>query len=228
MLKYGLYCLLIAIVVSALLRLSQFLWRPLAILLRLACGLAALAMGFFGIVVIQTAHDEDYGGGIVFGGFAVLLCLSMLVRLYRTRGPAIRQASQNVPKVEAVELPKPDDWIKICRYLSWSERRRVDRARTAIEAFLAELESPSLSTEHNQLALTLKERVPQLLAECLRRCASGSPSECRRYAENFCQTYCELGKSAEVARTEVRQSDDHRLNVLHEYFAQAVSRNRRT
>ena len=85
MLKYALLSIVAAVAVSALLRVSQVLWSPLAFAIRFLCVIVMLGMAVLAFVFFQVAGDEDYVGGYILGGLLAFLCLSLLGRLFKTR-----------------------------------------------------------------------------------------------------------------------------------------------
>jgi len=110
------------------------------------------------------------------------------------------------------------DWHRFEAQLDWVARHQARKSRAAIDRFVAERNSPSLTHEHRSLLLSCEKRVPELIETCLERCGNASPQERDHYIDETLDTLNQIGAEAERARREVRDADDRRLEMLHRYF----------
>lgn len=200
---------------GTLFALANAMRRPLARLTRSVLrGLVAvlvtagLAIGVTGLV------NEAWWAAILGGGLLVVaLRLAWALRRPRRSKPA--------DDIEHVPLTRPEadsHWKRFDAALDWMARKQARRSRRAIEGFVAERDSPSLTNEHRSLLLSFEKRVPELIDTCLDRCRNASPEERERYMDETLDRLVQIGGEAERARREVRKADDQRLQVLHRYF----------
>lgn len=218
MLLVGSCGILIAIVVHAMLGLSRWVWPPIGALIRIVCVIAILALGAFGIFTAQQAQRDGWTSIFLLGTFFTALAVLLLFRFYRTR-PRNRVVNGLEAVGSVASSSAADAWLELSQHMSWSQRRRSTESRQRIDAFLVEQESPSLSLDHRQLVVTLKDRLPQLTEECLARCRQATSAERREYLDRLCTTLNSLAQAAEVARRNIRAEDDRKLESLHGYFA---------
>ncbi|MGI8705262.1 MAG: hypothetical protein ACR2JJ_05635 [Sphingomicrobium sp.] len=199
---------------GTLFALANAMRRPLARLTRVVLrGLVAvlvtggLAIGITGLIT------EAWWAAILGGGLLVV-ALRLAWALRRPR------LSKPVDEVEPVPLTSPEagsHW-RFDTALDWMARKQARRSRRAIEGFVAERDSPSLTHEHRSLLLSCEKRVPELIDTCLDRCRNASLQERERYIDETLDRLVQIGGEAERARREVRKADDQRLQVLHRYF----------
>lgn len=208
--------LILAIVwVGLLLAFTGAFRRPLVRLVRaLLSGLVAV-MGLAGAAIgVAGASSEDWWA-VVLGAGMLLIALRLGWALRRPRRRSLPDDIEHVPLTRS----DPDTrWGGFEAELDWVGRQQARRARTAIERFVAERNSQSLTHEHRSLLLSCEKRVPELLDAVEERCRNASLQERRRYVDDTLNTLVQIGTEAERARREVREADDRRLEVLHRYF----------
>ncbi len=220
----------IVMAVAALLLLAvaaavlQFFWRLLRPMLRL---FALVALGLFmaggftaGLIAFQEGAWLPAAVSTLASWIAYRLLRRLLAAPARARSEAIDH-DLAPPPTNANEVML---WKEFAGRLRWHQRHRVASVRTSIQAFNIERASPSFSADHHSLAVTLDRRVPELLTECLRRCRDATTDERRIYCEKTLEALEKIAVKANAARTELREADDHELDVLHHYFAQVSER----
>jgi uncharacterized membrane protein len=183
---------------------------PMARLIRALLAGAVALLVLLGLVIGGAGVANEAWWAAVIGGLFLLLAARVGWSLRRRRS-----GEASVPSTAAMPAMR---WRKLDAQVSFAERQRLRGARQAIESFLAERDSPSLTLEHQSLAVSLERRVPELIDTCLERCRRARPEERRRYLDQTLDRLTEIGSEAEVARREVRAADDQRLQVLHRYF----------
>jgi hypothetical protein len=193
--------------------LAETVRGPLARLVRAMLMALVTVLTITGLAIGVTGlANETWWAAIVGGGILVVAA-----RL----GWALRRRRSTLPEPEHVpltrSLPEPH-WRRFDAQLDWVARQQVRRSRLAIEGFLAERESPSLSHDHRALLLSCEKRVPELIETCLDRCRNASSPERDRYVDETLARLNQIGAEAERARQEVRSADDQRLKTLHRYF----------
>lgn len=179
--------------------------------IRLAVS-AALAIGG----AAATASGLANGSWLSLLAGAILLFVSL-----RIAWPLLKRRAQPAEDHEHVPLtrPAPDPrWSRFESGLDWGLRQEARRSRAAIEGFVAERESPSLTAEHRSLLVSFDKRVPELIDTCLDRCRNADRKEQQRYRAETLDRLVQIGNEAERARREIREADDQRLKVLHRYF----------
>jgi hypothetical protein len=206
--------LMAALGAGLLISMAEQVQRPLARLLRMALlGLATmLAIG--GLALGVTGIADEMWWAAIIGGALLVVALRLAWKLRRRRRPNASPPG-HVPLTNAAPDPH---WRQLEPHLDWVSRQQARKARSAIEGFLAERESPSLSPDHRSLMISCEKRVPELIDACLDRCRNAKGDERRRYIDSTLDTLVEIGAEAERARREVREADDRRLHVLHRYF----------
>lgn len=200
--------------------LLRKIWWPLARILWIACAAALTLMTCLSAFLAMAGVEDGILSVVVVGGAVALISARMLLRLLpnfpRKKEGADRQerpiAWEAVHEVD-------DDWSAFISRLGWSQRPHARRAQASISAFLAEVDSPFSLSAHQTLAIALERRVPELLVECHRRCERATASERRGYLDRTLATLRQLGSEADRARSEVRESDDHKFDTLHRYFS---------
>jgi len=223
MLLMGLGGILLAAALHSLLGVSTWIWSPISALIRIFSALAIVALGVFGSITAQNAYRDGWASIFIFGMFFAALSLLLLIRFYRTRPGKSDISRPN--DVLSRSVPAMDAWSQLLTQMGWAQRRQCNDSRAKIDAFLAEEDSGSLSADHHQLLVTLRQRLPQLTEECLRRCKSATSAERNEYLQRLCKTLSDLAESAEKARREIRLADDRHLDVLHGYFASVSKKN---
>ena len=191
--------------------------RPLARIVRaLVLGTAAL-LAIGGLAVAATGVAGESWWVAIIGGGMVAVAIRLAWAMRRRRGPRIAADGEpaHVPLTRPLHDPR---WQRFEAGLDWISRKQARQARAAIDGFLAERDSPSLTVEHRTLLLSCEKRVPELIDICLERCRNARPEERGRYVDETLDTLVQLGAEARRARREVREADDRRLQVLHRYF----------
>jgi hypothetical protein len=160
--------------------------------------------------------------GLANGALWVTIAGTVLLLIaLRIAWPILKRRVRPSGELEHVPLTgrTPDPrWSRFESGLDWGSRQQARRSRSAIEGFVAERESPSLTHEHRSLLLSFDRRVPELIDACLERCRNADRSEQRRYMAETLDRLVQIGNEAERARLEIREADDQRLKVLHRYF----------
>lgn len=194
--------------------LAESVRRPLARLIRgLLLGLVCV-LGLVGLAVGTLGLENESWVGAVVGG-AILLVAGRLGWALRRRHRPAAGEPDHVPLTRSARDPR---WQRFEAQLDWLARKEVQRSRTAIEHFLQERESASLTQEHRALLLSCEKRVPELIDACLERCRNARGRERERYIAETLARLEQIGRDAERARREVREADDLRLKTLHNYF----------
>jgi hypothetical protein len=198
-----------------ILAVTATLHRPLVRMFRaVLIGIVAL-LAIAGIGLITAGVTNDALWATVVGGAVMLVALRMGWPLIRRRRPIHRRELEHVPLTRSA----PDTrWTKFENGLDWVSRQQARQARAAIERFLAERGSESLTVEHRTLLISCEKRVPELVDACLERCRNAKRQERERYMDETLDRLVHLAGEAERARREVREADDQRLKVLHRYF----------
>ena len=200
--------------VGLLLAFAGAVRRPLVRLVRgLLAGLVAV-VGLAGAAIGVAGLSTEAWWAVVLGAGMLLIALRLGWALRRPR----RRPVDDVQHVPLTRLEPDARWTGFERDLDWVGRQQARRARTAIEGFVAERNSQSLTHEHRALLLSCEKRVPELLDAVEERCRNASRQERLRYVDNTLNTLVQIGSEAERARREVREADDRRLEVLHRYF----------
>lgn len=195
--------------------LASALRRPLARLVRamLLAMVALLAAAGLAVAVAGLASDAWWAA--VLGGAVLLLSARLGWPLIRRRGPRHSSELEHVPLTRSAPDPR---WASFEKSLDWVSRQQARQARAAIERFLAERDSHSLTNDHRALLVTCDKRVPELIDACLDRCRNARRQEREQYLDETLDRLVQIAGKAERARLEIRESDDQRLRVLHRYF----------
>lgn len=195
--------------------LGAALRRPLARLVRaVLLGLVVL-LGIAGFAAVVVGLTSDAWWAALIGGGIMLLAARFGWPLVRRRGPRHTSELEHVPLTRSA----PDaHWARFESSLDWVSRQQARQSRAAIERFLAERDSQSLTTEHRALLLSCEKRVPELIDACLDRCRNAKRSERESYTDETLDRLVQIAGEAERARREIREADDLRLRVLHRYF----------
>jgi hypothetical protein len=198
---------------GVLFALAETVRRPLARLVRAVLLGLVTVLTITGLAIGVTGlANETWWAAIVGAGIMVVAArLGWALRRRRARAAE----PEHVPLTRA--LPDPH-WRSFDAQLDWVGRQQMRRSRQAIEGFLAERDSPSLSHEHRALLLSCEKRVPELIETCLDRCRNASSRERDRYIDETLARLNQIGAEAERARVEIRSADDQRLSTLHRYF----------
>lgn len=197
--------------------LGERMQRPLARLIRgVLLALTAL-LAVIGLLIGVGGAANEAWWAVAIGGLVLVLAARLGWKIKRLAAEQAT-ASRRGPGVPSTSLLPDLRWRKLDGVLSWPERQRARLAREHIQGFLAERESPSLTTDHQALLVSLENRVPELIETCLDRCRRARPEERRTYVAATLDKLTQIGTEAERARQEVRAADDTRLEVLHRYF----------
>lgn len=181
-------------------------------------GLLGLGVGVTGI------ENGSWAVGVVGGAIALL---AARFGWALSRGPRQRRhweaspAPAHIP-LTCVEPGAP--WDRFEAGLDWVARKQVHRSRAAIEGFVIERDSLSLTQDQRALLLSCEKRVPELIETCIERCRNATGRERDRYIEDTLARLGQIGDEAEEARRAVRAADDRRLEVLHRYFDDVAPR----
>ena len=209
-----------ALILGGLFVLADTVRKPLVRLIRAVLLALVTILGLIGLGVGVTGiEDGSWAIGIVGGAIALLAlrfgwALSRGGRRQRRHWPQT-PAPDHVPLTRA----EPDSpWERFEAGLDWVARKQVRRSRAAIDGFIAEGSSPSLTHDQRGLLLSCEKRVPELVETCVERCRNASPRERDRYIDETLARLAQIGDEAEQARRAVREADDRRLQVLHRYF----------
>lgn len=208
--------------ITMVLAFAAVVRRPLVRLVRaVLLGLTAV-LGVSALALIGAGLSNDNWLATAAGAAMALLTARVGWPLLRRRRPPHEHALEHVPLTRA----EPDGrWRKLETELDWVSRQQARQSRTAIDRFLAERESQSLTHEHRALLLSCEKRVPELIDTCLDRCRNASRQERERYLDETLDRLVQIAGEAERARLEVRQADDRRLQTLHRYFDDVSGRN---
>lgn len=210
---------------GALFVLADTVRKPLVWLIRaLLLGIVTI-IGLIGLGVGVTGLEDRSWAVAVVGGATALLALRFGWAL--SRGQRQRRHWEAAPAPDHGLLTRADrgpSWDRFEAGLDWVARKQVRRSRAAIEGFVAERESPSLTHDQRALLLSCEKRVPELIETCIERCRNASPRERDRYIDETLARLGQIGQEAEAARRAVREADDRRLDVLHRYFDDVAPR----
>lgn len=195
--------------------------RPLVRLVRaMLFGVVAI-LAIAGSAIGVAGLTSDAWWAVVVGAGILLIALRVGWGLRRPRGTPFPEQVQHVP-LTRLNTGGDSHWSGFEGDLDWVGRQQARRARAAIEGFIAERDSQSLTHEHRSLLLSCEKRVPELLNACRERCRNASRHERERYIDDTLNTLVQIGREAERARREVREADDQRLRVLHRYFEEVA------
>lgn len=210
---------------AALFLIADNVRTPLVRLIRaLVLGMVTI-VGLIGLGVGVTGLEDGSWAVAVVGGATALLALRFGWAL--SRGPRQRRHWDAAPAADHVPLTKAEPaspWDRFEAGLDWVARKQVRRSRTAIEGFVAERDSPSLTHHQRAFLLSCEKRVPELIETCIERCRNASPQERDRYIDQTLARLGQLAEEADSARRAVRAADDRRLDVLHRYFDDVAPR----
>ncbi|MDQ3483548.1 MAG: hypothetical protein M3448_09125 [Pseudomonadota bacterium] len=204
---------------TMLFALAAAVRRPLARLLRATLLGIVTLLAVTGFAAIVAGVTSDSWWAAIIGGAIMLLALRLGWPLARPRRRNRMDELKHVPLTRSAPDPR---WRHFDSSLDWVSRRQSSQARTAIEGFIAERDSQSLTHEHKALLVSLERRVPELIDTCLDRCRNANRTERQRYMDETLDRITQIGAEAERARLEIRRADDQRLQVLHRYFDDVV------
>ena len=206
---------LAGLAVGLVFALAAALRRPLARLARAVLLGVVTLLGMVGLAAAVVAFTSDAWWAAVIGGLILLVAFRLGWPLIRRRGPRHTTALEHVPLTRMAPNPH---WARFESSLDWVSRQQARQSRAAIERFLAERESQSLTAEHRALLLSCEKRVPELIETCLDRCRNARRNEREAYMDETLDRLVQIAGEAERARLEIREADDQRLRVLHRYF----------
>ena len=195
--------------------LAAALRRPLVRLFRAVLLGFVILLGVTGLAAGVVGFTSDAWWATAIGGILMLLAAWLGWPLVRRRRPKHTTELEHVPLTKSLPDPR---WAGFESSLDWVSRQQARQSRAAIERFLAERASQSLTHEHKALMLSCEKRVPELLDACLDRCRNAKRQERERYMGETLDRLVQIAGEAERARLEIREADDQRLRVLHRYF----------
>ena len=210
-----LFFIFASIAFALLMAFATAVRQPLVRLARAILFGLAVAVGLAGSAIGLTGLTNEAWWAVAVGAGLLLVALRIGWGLRR---PRLRTADGHVKHVPLTRAEPDSHWGSFERDLDWVGRQQARRARTAIEGFIAERESPSISPQHQALLVSCERRGPELLDACRDRCRNASRHERDRYIDETLDRLVQIGREAERARREVREADDRRLQVLHRYF----------
>jgi hypothetical protein len=206
-----------ALSIGLLLALAETMRRPLARLLRaVLVGLVAVLVTLGLAIGVTGLANEAWWAAII--GAAILLGAARVGWALRRPGRRAREAGLEPSHVPLTAALPDSHWRRFEAQLDWVSRKEVGRSRAAIDGFLAERQSPSLTHEHRSLLLSCEKRVPELIDACIDRCRNATGRERDHYIDETLARIRQIGVEAERARGEIRAADDQQLHVLHRYF----------
>lgn len=206
-----------ALSLGVLLALAETIRRPLARLLRAVLVGVVAVLATLGLAIGAAGlANEAWWAAII--GAAILLGAGRLGWALRRPGGRARAASLEPPHVPLTAALPDSHWRRFEAQLDWVSRKEVGRSRAAIDGFLAERQSPSLTNDHRSLMVSCEKRIPELIDTCIDRCRNATGRERDHYIDETLARIRQIGIEAERARVEVRAADDQRLHVLHRYF----------
>jgi hypothetical protein len=220
-----LFAALALLVIPALLTLATALRGAVARLVRTLLLLIVTVIGLIGLGTGVTGLEKGQSAVFVVGIAIALLCVGFglaLSRGWRKPRRSVPLTSRRMTVPAGANSPSP--WAEFEASLDWVARRQVSRARAAIDAFLAERGSSSLTPAHRALLLSCEKRVPQMIETCVARCRHATARERNRYIDETIARLGQIGDEAEQARRDVRAADDRQLEVLHRYFDEVAPR----
>lgn len=206
---------IVGVTLGTLFALANAVRRPLARLTRAVLRGVVAVLVAAGLAIGVTGLVTEAWWAAILGGGLLVVALRLVWALRRPRRGKQVDQIEHVPLTRSVADPH---WQRFEADLDWVARQQARRSRRAIEGFLAERDSPSLTHEHRSLLLSCEKRVPELIDTCLDRCRNASRDERERYVDETLDRLVQIGGEAERARREVRKADDQRLQVLHRYF----------
>lgn len=200
---------------TMLVALAAVVRRPLVRLVRaVLIGLASL-LAITALALVGAGLSNESWLATIAGVAIMLLAARVGWPLLRRRRPHHDRELEHVPLTRAAPDPR---WSRLETELDWVSRQQARQSRAAIDRFLAERDSQSLTHEHRALLLSCEKRVPELIDTCLDRCRNANRQERDRYLDETLDRLVQLAGEAERARQEIREADDRRLSTLHRYF----------
>lgn len=213
------------LVIPFLLALATTLRGALARLLRTLLLLIVTVIGLLGLGTGVTGLERGQSAVFVVGVAIALLCVGFGLALSRGWRRPQRSGPVTGRYVTVPETAEPGGpWREFEAGLDWVARKQVSRSRLAIDAFVAERGSTSLTPAHRALLLSCEKRVPQMIETCVARCRQATARERNRYIDDTITRIGQIADEAEQARREVRAADDRQLEVFHRYFDEVAPR----
>lgn len=212
-----------------LLWLADRSWRAIAFPLRIWVGLTALAMAFIGFAFIAN-DDNPPVSFLVSGLILVALAAHVMWRLAFRRwrpSPASVSFAGSVSVPPTATWHDSEHWAPLLSSLGWRQRSRGTQAHARIKRFLAEAEAHGTEERDRDLAIALKRRVPELLAEWQRRCIQASVEERDTYSARTLAILESLASEADQARADLRRDGDRTFDTLERYFTRFTEKGRR-
>jgi len=209
------FLIVASILFGLMFALAAAVRRPLVRVVRAVLLGFAVLIGVTGLAAAAAGLAGEAWWAVAIGAMLVLLAVWVGRPLVRRRRPKHNVELEHVPLTRTA----PDSrWAGFESSLDWVSRQQARQSRAAIERFLAERDSQSVTTEHRALLLSCEKRVTELLDACLDRCRNARRQERERYMDETLDRLVQIAGEAERARLEIREADDQRLRVLHRYF----------
>ncbi|KPF74733.1 hypothetical protein IP88_07685 [alpha proteobacterium AAP81b] len=211
--------LIAAALVVVLLVLVLTLFAFVGLFAFLVANIAFVGLALLGGLAIAAL----FGGGVATTAIATLALIMLLVsgrrqrRLTRRRGydldlaaePArrepdplpARRATGRRARAEATTPQTPLDaaWSAAAREADWA-RSRLAVAQESCRLFLGAADRVPLDSDAGDLALRIRKRIPEHVAECLDKCEVATASERRAILEELVRTLEKVGASADRER----------------------------
>ena len=149
---------------GALFVVADRIRRPLVRLIRVLLMGVVTVVGLIGLGVGITGFEDGSLAVGVVGLAIALLALSFGWTLSRAGRQRRHWNAAPAPDHVPLTRPEPDAaWDRFEAGLDWVARKQARRSRAAIEGFLAERDSPSLTHDQRALLLSCEKRVPELI-----------------------------------------------------------------
>lgn len=145
-------------------------------------------------------------------------------RTARPTGPWWSPTARRAKRSNREELARAEAWDQFARHADWAAAR-IAVARAACEGFLRSLPAePGLM--ESELAVALRRRVPEIIAEAVEPCSGATPSEARALAEEGVELLELLAAEAERRRPVIAGGAGSRLATKRAYVENVVKRGR--
>lgn len=191
------------------------------VLLALVAMMAVLGFAVANIVVIAIAIAAGLGLSALFGGgspamtvlvavavFAILMSSKRRRRQLLRREMAFDRAAETARPVAAkrasslpsAETPLDLAWAAAAENADWA-RSRLAVAQESCRLLLGVADRLPMEVEAGGLAVRIRKRIPEHVAECLDKCEVSTASERRALLEELVFTLEKVGANADRERT---------------------------
>ena len=147
-----------------------------------------------------------------------------LASVSREPGPWWSSAARRAKKESREEFVRGKAWDQFARHADWAAAR-IAVARGASEGFLRGLPADPGLLER-ELAVALRQRVPEIIAEAVEACRGVPPSEARALTDEGLELLELLAAEAERRRPIVAGGAGSRLATKRAYVEEVVRRGR--